>query len=71
MWLKSNSFVEDIPVSVYMKAIGVEHEQEIMSFVGTTEKQIEEMKLTLLECVTNGINNKFDALAYLATKLKT
>lgn len=49
-YLKQNSFSDDIPISIIFKAMGMEADQEIAHMVGTDQKYLEILSLSLLEC---------------------
>lgn len=70
LFVKHSAFVEPIPVSIMMKAMGVQSDMEIIQMVGIEAKYINALMPSLQEVHEKGIFSQQSALNFLNTKLK-
>lgn len=49
LYLRHNTFSDDIPIVIVYKAMGVIHDQEIFQLVGTNPKYMEAISMSLKE----------------------
>ena len=70
MFMKHNTYAEDIPVAVVFKALGIEADQELFQLVGTQKKYLEALIMSLQECSIAGICTQEQALKYLGSKVR-
>ena len=70
IYMKHNTFIEDIPVAIIFKALGVSTDQEIFQLVGTGKEFLEILSLSLQECSTYDILTEKQALRYIGNKVK-
>jgi DNA-directed RNA polymerase III subunit RPC2 len=70
IYMKHNTFTEDIPIAIIFKALGVTSEQEIFQLVGTQKEFLEVLSLSLQECSTLNILTEKQALRYIGSKVK-
>lgn len=68
-YLRHNSMVDDIPVAIIFKAMGITADQEIMQFIGADEYTQNRFGPSLLEVVNNKIFTQQRALEYMGSKL--
>lgn len=68
-YLKHNSMVDEIPIVVIFKAMGVISDQEIMSLIGTDVETQNRFAASLLEVHNLKIFTQQRALAYMGSKL--
>mmetsp|Transcript_14568 Transcript_14568/g.59113 ORF Transcript_14568/g.59113 Transcript_14568/m.59113 type:complete len:293 (+) Transcript_14568:444-1322(+) len=68
MYLKHNTIVEDIPVVIVFKAMGMESDQEIMQLVGSESEFVEAFTRSLEEAATLKILTQEAALAYVGAR---
>ena len=72
MYLKHNSFAEDIPVVVVMKAMGVVSDKEIATLIGHESLYLTTLGPSLEACAHLQIFTQHQALDYIAPlQLKT
>jgi len=70
LYVKHSSFSELIPVSILMKAMGVQSDMEIIQMVGIQRKYLDTLMISLQECHERNIFSQKAALDYLAAKIK-
>lgn len=70
IFLKSNSFVENIPIIIVFKAMGFVQDQEIIQMIGTEPEVMEELFLSFHDAVKHRINSQNDALKYLGERVR-
>ena len=69
IYMKHNTFTEDIPIAIIFKALGVSAEQEIFQLVGTQKVFLEILSMSLQETSTLNILTEKQALRYIAGKI--
>jgi len=70
LYLKHSAFSELIPISIVLKAMGVQSDMEIVQMVGIQKKYVETLMVSLQEVHEKGIFSQKGALEYLASKIK-
>ncbi|CAJ1354870.1 unnamed protein product [Effrenium voratum] len=70
LYVKHSSFAELIPISILMKAMGVQSDMEIVQMVGIERKYLDTLMISLQECHDRNIFSQKAALDYLAAKIK-
>lgn len=70
IYMKHNTFIEDIPIAIIFKALGVSTDQEIFQLVGTGKEYLELLSFSLQECSTFDILTEKQALRYIGNKVK-
>ncbi|CAE8724246.1 unnamed protein product, partial [Polarella glacialis] len=70
LYLKHSAFAELIPISIVLKAMGVQSDMEIIQMVGIQKKYLETLMPSLQEIHDKGIFSQKSALEYLANKIK-
>ena len=70
IYMKHNTFTEDIPIAIIFKALGVSSEQEIFQLVGTHKEILEILSMSLQECSTLNILTEKQALKFIGNKIK-
>eukprot|EP00437_Effrenium_voratum_P024501 CAMPEP_0181418476 /NCGR_PEP_ID=MMETSP1110-20121109/11580_1 /TAXON_ID=174948 /ORGANISM="Symbiodinium sp., Strain CCMP421" /LENGTH=1160 /DNA_ID=CAMNT_0023541467 /DNA_START=61 /DNA_END=3540 /DNA_ORIENTATION=+ len=70
LYVKHSSFAELIPISILMKAMGVQSDMEIVQMVGIERKYLDTLMISLQECHERNIFSQKAALDYLAAKIK-
>eukprot|EP01133_Synstelium_polycarpum_P012922 gene12922-15179_t len=70
MYLKHNTFGEDIPVIIFLKGMGVETDQEAAQLVGSDEIFLDAMAPSLEECNKCKVHTQAQALDYLGNRIK-
>ena len=69
IYMKHNTFTEDIPIAIIFKALGVSAEQEIFQLVGTQKVFLEILSMSLQETSTLNILTEKQALRYITGKI--
>ncbi|KAF3430143.1 hypothetical protein E2986_02492 [Frieseomelitta varia] len=69
-YMRHNIFVDDIPVTIIFKAMGIVSDQEIMQLIGTEEEFMKKFAPSLEECHTLNIFAQNQALRFLSSKRK-
>lgn len=62
--------LQDIPIAIAFKAMGICSDQEIMQLIGTDDTTMKKMGPCIMECHNLKIFTQNQALAYFASKLK-
>ncbi|SCP02519.1 DNA-directed RNA polymerase III subunit RPC2, putative [Plasmodium malariae] len=70
LYLKHNSFIEDIGVCIILKAMGYETDQEIFQMIGSHRNYMNGILLSLYELYTENIKTNLDALLYIGKKIR-
>ncbi|KAM0675010.1 DNA-directed RNA polymerase III complex subunit Rpc2 [Gurleya vavrai] len=70
LYLKNNSFSEDIPVVIAIKALGLVCDKEIVCYVGNEEEVIDLFSLSLEESFRNNVFTEEQALNYISDFIK-
>ena len=70
LYLRHNSFSEDIPVIAVFKAMGVTSDQEIIQMVGSNEDRIAILAPSIEECSERKLHSQLQALEYIGSKTK-
>ncbi|KAL5500312.1 hypothetical protein EMCRGX_G011852 [Ephydatia muelleri] len=70
LYLKHNSFSEDIPVVVAMKGMGVVTDQEIVQMVGSEDSVLTFLAPSLEECASLRVFTQSQALEHVGTKVR-
>lgn len=71
IYLRLNTFTDDVPIVAVLKAMGTESDQEIVQMVGRDPKFAGILAPSLQECASLGIYTQQHALEYLGTKVKS
>ncbi|KAH7650078.1 DNA-directed RNA polymerase beta subunit [Cryptosporidium bovis] len=71
LYLRHNSFVDEIPLCIVLKAMGIETEQEIFHMVGTEPHHEEGIINSLQEVHQEGIFTQRQALLYMSKRAKS
>ncbi|CAK9196787.1 unnamed protein product [Sphagnum troendelagicum] len=69
IFLRHNTFSDDVPIVVVLKAMGMESDQEIVQMVGRDPKYAGILAPSLQECSALGIHTQQRALEYLGKLL--
>ena len=70
LYLKHNSFSEDIPVIAVFKAMGMASDQEVVQMVGSDESTLAVLAPSLEECAGLNVFSPLQALEYIGVKTK-
>ena len=70
IYMKHNTFTEDLPIAILFKALGVSAEQEIFQLVGTQKQFLETLAMSLQESSALNIITEKQALRYIGSKIK-
>ena len=70
MYLKLNTFNEDIPIVILLKAMGAETDQEVIQLVGTDNILIDGILPSIEECAIHKVFTQIQALEYIGSKIK-
>jgi DNA-directed RNA polymerase III subunit RPC2 len=70
IYLKSNSFVEPIPIVIIFKAMGCEQDQEIFQLIGTEEYIRENLFLSFHDAIQFNIKTKEQALDFIGRRIR-
>ncbi|CAM6092659.1 unnamed protein product [Calypogeia fissa] len=71
LYLRHNTFGDDIPIVVVLKAMGMESDQEIVQMVGRDPKYAGILAPSMQECALLSIYSQQQALEYLGVKVKS
>eukprot|EP00271_Cylindrocystis_brebissonii_P011391 TRINITY_DN2883_c0_g1_i3.p1 TRINITY_DN2883_c0_g1~~TRINITY_DN2883_c0_g1_i3.p1 ORF type:complete len:1136 (+),score=226.28 TRINITY_DN2883_c0_g1_i3:22-3408(+) len=69
--LRHNTFVDDVPIVLVLKAMGMECDQEIVQMVGRDPKFGDMLAPSIQECAALGVYSQQQALTYCGSKVKT
>ncbi|KAJ7536311.1 hypothetical protein O6H91_12G064000 [Diphasiastrum complanatum] len=70
IFLRLNTFTDDVPIVAVLKAMGMESDQEIVQIVGRDPKFAGILAPSMQECASLNIYTQQQALEYLGTKVK-
>lgn len=70
LYLKHNSFTDDISVCIILRAMGYETDQEIFQMVGSEQQYVDGILLSLHDLYTENIKTRVDALYYIGKKIR-
>ncbi|KJP88249.1 hypothetical protein AK88_02030 [Plasmodium fragile] len=70
LYLKHNSFIEDIGVCIILRAMGYESDQEIFQMIGSHRNYLNGILLSLYELYSENIRTNLDALLYIGKKIR-
>lgn len=70
VYVRHNSFVEDLPAVIVLKAFGVETDQEILQMIGTSKHHAESIHLSMQEAIEARILSSRQALAYVGARIR-
>ncbi|SCN58913.1 DNA-directed RNA polymerase III subunit RPC2, putative [Plasmodium chabaudi chabaudi] len=70
LYLKHNSFTEDIGVCIILRAMGYESDQEIFQMIGSHKMYLNGILLSLYDLYTENIKTNLDALLYIGKKIR-
>ena len=62
-YMKHNSFENEIPIFIIFKAMGIQSEQEIAQMIGTDKVYLENISLSMQECLQLNIYTQRQALS--------
>eukprot|EP00826_Nyctotherus_ovalis_P016589 TRINITY_DN14806_c0_g1_i11.p1 TRINITY_DN14806_c0_g1~~TRINITY_DN14806_c0_g1_i11.p1 ORF type:complete len:225 (-),score=67.00 TRINITY_DN14806_c0_g1_i11:700-1374(-) len=69
-YMKHNSFENEVPIFVIFKAMGIQSEQEIAQMIGTSHEYLENISLSMQECLQLNVYTQKQALTYVSTRIK-
>jgi len=67
LYFRSNSFIEDIPIFILIKAFGIDRDQEIVELIGIEFEDL--LEWSLLETKMTGIVTLKQAVSYLSQRV--
>ncbi|MCO5550846.1 hypothetical protein L7F22_004339 [Adiantum nelumboides] len=70
IYVRLNTFTDDVPIIVVFKGMGMESDQEIVQLVGRDPRYAGILAPSLQECSSLGVYTENQALEYLGTKVK-
>ena len=70
LYLRHNTFADDIPIMIVLKAMGLESDQEAIQMIGSDPAYASLMGPTLQECQACGIFTTHQALEYCGAKVR-
>jgi len=70
LYLKHNTFSEDIPIAIVLKGMGLESDQEMAQLVGSDEIFLDAIAPSLEECFKANVHTAAQALEYLGSRIK-
>ena len=70
IYLRHNSFSEDIPIITAFKGMGVTSDQEIVQMVGSDEKTLTALAPSIEECANLGIFTQLHALEHIGQRCR-
>ncbi|KAK3275089.1 DNA-directed RNA polymerase III subunit RPC2 [Cymbomonas tetramitiformis] len=70
IYLRFNTFSEDIPIMIVLKAMGAESDQEVMELIGTNGNYINLFAPSIQECCNMSVFTQHQALEYMGSKVK-
>lgn len=70
MYLKHNTFQEDLPVAIVLKAMGLETDQEIVQLVGSDPMYADGIAPSLHEASQHSVLTQEQALEWIGTRIK-
>eukprot|EP00917_Polyrhabdina_sp_WS-2016_P007527 GHVP01016885.1.p1 GENE.GHVP01016885.1~~GHVP01016885.1.p1 ORF type:complete len:1169 (+),score=208.31 GHVP01016885.1:1983-5489(+) len=70
LYLRHNTFGDDVPLVVALKAMGMETDQEFFQLVGDHNVHFQSLSLSVQECRNDGVLTQNNALLFLGKKIK-
>lgn len=70
MYLRHNTFQEDLPIVIVLKAMGLESDQEVVQLVGSEDAYIDGIAPSLHEASQNSVWTQEQALEYIGSRIK-
>ncbi|CEM00582.1 unnamed protein product [Vitrella brassicaformis CCMP3155] len=70
LYMRHSTFTEDIPITIVLKAMGMETDQEIVQMVGTKRHHYEGLSLSIQDAHNASVLSQHAALIYLGQRLK-
>ncbi|PRP77129.1 DNA-directed RNA polymerase III subunit RPC2 [Planoprotostelium fungivorum] len=70
LYLRINTFTDDIPIIVVLKAMGMQSDQQIISFIGSKQDFVDGIAASFQECYSLEIFTRQQALEYIGSKIK-
>eukprot|EP00898_Chlorokybus_atmophyticus_P001524 jgi/Chlat1/2372/Chrsp17S02643 len=71
LFLRHNTFADEVPIVVVMRAMGIESDQEVLQLVGQDPLHASLLAPSIQECASLGIFTQQQALEYCGAKVKT
>ena len=71
LYLRHNTFADEIPIMVVLKAMGLESDQEVVQLVGADPAYATLLAPTMQECASLGIFTQQQALEFCGSKVRT
>jgi DNA-directed RNA polymerase III subunit RPC2 len=68
--VKHNTLGDDIPLAIFIKAMGIESDSEMVQLVGSEPEIVDYLAHSLVEPVKLGINTQMQALRYIGQKIR-
>ena len=69
MYLRHNTFVDDMPIVAIFKAMGCESDQEVVQLVGSEPEVAALLAASIQECAAMGVHTAQQALEFAGTKV--
>eukprot|EP01117_Protostelium_nocturnum_P001009 TRINITY_DN1132_c0_g1_i1.p1 TRINITY_DN1132_c0_g1~~TRINITY_DN1132_c0_g1_i1.p1 ORF type:complete len:1143 (-),score=194.84 TRINITY_DN1132_c0_g1_i1:102-3530(-) len=70
-YLKLNTFTEDLPIIVVLRAMGMETDQEIISYIGSETMFVDGIADSFDDCYNHKIHTQSQALDWIGGKIRT
>jgi len=70
LYMHHNTFAEDLPIAIVLKAMGMESDQEFVQLVGPDMQRSSMLMRSLQESKSLGVYTQAEALEYCGTKIK-
>ena len=71
LYLRHNTFADEIPVVIALKAMGLESDQEVVQLVGPDPAYASLLAPSVQECASHGVFTARQALEYCGAKVRT
>lgn len=71
LYLRHNTFADEIPIMIVLKAMGLESDQEAVQLVGPDPAYASLLAPSLQECASHGVFTQQQALEYCGAKVRT
>ena len=68
--VKHNTLGDDIPLAIFMKALGIESDLEMVQLVGSEPEFVDYLAQSLNEPIKHGISTQLQALRYIGHKIR-
>ena len=70
LYLRHNTFADEIPIMIVLKAMGLESDQEAVQLVGPDPAYASLLAPSLQECASHGVFTQQQALEYCGAKVR-